>query len=263
MRPVRLFSAGLSVAVLLAGCGGGSGSTGYVTAAQDLLERTGVQHYEQSGNPRVTSVSCAAAGGVRYSCQMYFAFTDPSGQRGYREALISVSCPHGRCQANWFAAATGVVGGPGPTATSSGSQAQQQSSGTTIGHDYVRIDEAFVRRPGTVPTIDGQVGNFNFWITGKAHGKDIAEDVRAAGFTSDPAPSEPLSPAARAAAAAVVIPYIDQTSSPKYGPLSEGYLVAFRHDKLEFRCKARGNPATEFCKGPGWAGWQAGYGMVP
>jgi hypothetical protein len=277
MRTVRLALAGLSVAVLLGGCGGSSGnpgsvaakSTGSVTtesmgsviAAKKLLERTGAQAYV--GHNHVNRVSCAPAGGVRYSCRMYFSFSN-NGRRGYREALVSVKCPRGRCHADWSTAGTAVVSGPGPASTTaSGSQAHQQASGTTIGHDYVRIYEAFVKRPGTVPSIDAAVGNFNSWSAGKAHGEDISEDVNAAGFTSDPAPTQPLSPSASAAAAAVVIPYLEHTSSPKYGPLTDGYLIAFRHQKFEFRCKAKGNPPSDLCKGSGWARWEAGFGAAP
>ena len=140
-----------------------------------------------------------------------------------------------------------------------GSSQSQKQYGTQIGRDYVRIARAFAKRPETVPTVDGAVGNFDFWIAGKAHGKDIRQDVIAAGFASDPAPSKPLSPAARQAAAAVVIPYIEHASSPKYGPLAGGYVIEFRDQKLEFRCKAPGRPPSDICNGGAWSNWQTGF----
>jgi hypothetical protein len=132
----------------------------------------------------------------------------------------------------------------------------QQQLGAKVGRDFVRIQQSFVARPGTVPTVIEFVGNFNGWISGSAAGRDIPEDVKSAGFATDPAPTRPLSRDARKVAAAIALQYLQHASSTKYGPLSGGYLVALRRDALEFRCKAPGVPPSDLCKGAGWQAWQ-------
>lgn len=139
-----------------------------------------------------------------------------------------------------------------------GDQAGQEQFGTRIGHDWVRIQEAFVKRPRTVPWMFSLATSFNFWLEGIAHGKDAPVDVQAAGFKRDPAPSEPLSPEARRAAAAVAIAYLEHHSVPKYGSLTGGYLIAFREQKLEYRCKSPRHPPAYRCNGAHWEGWQSG-----
>jgi hypothetical protein len=86
------------------------------------------------------------------------------------------------------------------------------------------------------------------------------EDVKAAGFATDPAPTKPLSAVARKAAADVALNYLAHARTAKYGALSEGYTVAYREGILEFRCKGPGNPGSDLCNGAGWSAWQRGYG---
>jgi hypothetical protein len=178
-------------------------------------------------------------------------------------ALLSASLVVAGCGG---ATATKTVNAPSATSqapstatSSAGGNSQQQQLGITVGQDFVRVTQAFMRRPGTVPTLVALVSLFNAWISGNAHGKDISQDVTAAGFSSDPAPETPLSPEAGRAAAAVAIPYLGRASSSKYGSVDGGYVLGFHNQKLEFRCKARGNPPTDQCKGPSWSAWQSGF----
>ena len=145
----------------------------------------------------------------------------------------------------------GVLAGCGGSA--------QAQLGKRAGQDWVRIQEAFVKRPGTVPLMFGLATSFNSWVEGSGHGKDNPEDVHAAGFKRDPAPSRPLPPEARRAAAAVAIQYLERHAGPpEYGPLTGGYLIAFREQKLEYRCKSPWHPPSYRCQGAHWYGWQSG-----
>lgn len=154
--------------------------------------------------------------------------------------------------------ALGVAAAAAVTAGCGSGSPNQKSIGTHVGQDFVRIDQAFERRPGTVPTLSAFVANFNSWVSGEASGKDIQQDVKTAGFRTDPAPSKPLSSEAREAAAAVVLRYVGRTAT-KYGPLDGGYLVDFHHGQLAFRCKSRGNPPSDVCKTSHWQQWQYGF----
>ena len=114
----------------------------------------------------------------------------------------------------------------------------QMLIGTKVGQDYVRVQQAFAARARTVPTLYEFVSNFALWVQGKATGREIPEDLKAAGFATDPAPTKPLPAVARKAAADVALRYVAHARSARYGALNGGYTVAYRDGMLQFRCKA-------------------------
>jgi hypothetical protein len=131
----------------------------------------------------------------------------------------------------------------------------QQEVGTRSGQDFVRI---WNNPDLKVPTLTPFVTNFNAWAAGQLRGNDLVlQYARSVGMTGDPAPSKPLSPEARKAAAAVALQYVQHATSTKYGPLNGGYVVAYSGQKLVFRCKAPGDPPSDLCKSPQWQSWQA------
>jgi hypothetical protein len=120
------------------------------------------------------------------------------------------------------------------TSQSSGSGAAQVQTGTAAGQAMV---QAWTHPLPKYPTTTFFVMDFNQWMAGKVHGQPGA-------------PPQPLSPQATAAAAVVALKYLQ-------GAHLEGYIIAYRDGQLMFRCRAKGNPASELCQGPHWQAWQA------
>jgi hypothetical protein len=145
-----------------------------------------------------------------------------------------------------IAVVAGGCGGSSSSGSSTSSAQASSGSGTSSGEATTGTSsgQALIRAWSSVtsPTLVVFVQDFNLWVDGQA---------REAG-----APAAPLSPQARDAAAAIALRYAQTARSATYGPLAGGYSVAYRGGKLVLRCKAKGDPPSDFCKGAQWQTWQ-------